>query len=102
MQRDNAPQLAERAGAELRHLLLAVPGVVGVRGLGLLLGVQLDPRLDAKVVAADLLAAGLIVNPVTADTLRLAPPLIVGEDDLARAVDLLAGVLATRLAEVGA
>lgn len=101
MERDNAPQLAERAGASLRRGLSVVPGVVGVRGLGLLLGAQLDPRLDAKVVAADLLAAGLIVNPVTPDTLRLAPPLVVSEDEIARAIDVLTGVLATHLAAVG-
>lgn len=102
MQRDNAPQMAERAGAELRRLLVATPGVVSVRGLGLLLGAQLDPRLEARAVAADLLAAGLIVNPVTADTLRFAPPLVVTDDEISRAVDILAGVLATRLAGVDA
>ena len=94
MQRDNAPQLAEHAGAELRRLLSATPGIVGVRGLGLLLGAQLEPGLDARTVAADALAAGLIVNAVTADTLRFAPPLVVTDDDIVRAVDILAGVLA--------
>lgn len=102
MERDNAPQLAERAGAELRHLLVTVPGVVEVRGMGLLLGARLADGLDAKAVASDALAAGLIVNPVTADTLRFAPPLIVSSDEIVRAVDILSGVLEAHLREVGA
>ncbi len=102
MERDNAPQLAERAGAELRHLLVTIPGVVEVRGMGLLLGARLADGLDAKAVASDALAAGLIVNPVTADTLRFAPPLIVSSDEIMRAVDILSGVLEAHLREVGA
>jgi len=101
MERDNAPQMAERSGAHLRHRLEGLPGVVSVRGLGLLLGAQLAPGLESKVVAADALAAGLIVNAVTPDTLRLAPPLIVSEAEIDAAVDILGTVLAARLSETG-
>jgi acetylornithine/N-succinyldiaminopimelate aminotransferase len=99
LERVNAPQLAERAGAQLRHLLETIDGVVEVRGLGLLLAAQLAEGIDAKSVAADLLQNGLIVNAVSPTALRFAPPLIVSETEIAQAVDLLAAVLADHLSK---
>ena len=99
LERVNAPQLAERAGAEFRHLLETVEGVVQVRGLGLLLAAELAVGLDAKAVAADLLRGGLIVNAVSPTALRFAPPLIVSETEIAQAVDLVSAVLADHLSK---
>ena len=93
MIRIDAPALAERAGQRLASALAATPGVAGVRGLGLLLAVELEPPLDAKVVAGDLLAAGLVVNAVTATALRLAPPLNVSDDHLDEAVAIIGRAL---------
>ena len=94
LERVNAPQLAERAGAEFRHLLETIEGVIQVRGLGLLLAAELAVGIDAKAVASDLLQRGLIVNAVSPTSLRFAPPLIVSESEIAQAVDLLSAVLA--------
>jgi acetylornithine/succinyldiaminopimelate/putrescine aminotransferase len=89
MIRIDAPALAERAGHRLATALRATPGVANVRGLGLLLAVELESPLDAKVVANDLLAAGLVVNAVTATALRLAPPLNVSDDHIDEAVAII-------------
>jgi len=97
LERINAPQLAEQAGAQLRHSLEKIDGVVEVRGLGLLLAAQLAEGIDAKAVAGDLLSRGLIVNAVSPTALRFAPPLIVSESEIAQAVELLSSVLATHL-----
>ena len=99
LERVNAPQLAERAGAEFRHLLETIEGVIQVRGLGLLLAAELAVGIDAKAVASDLLQRGLIVNAVTPTSLRFAPPLIVSESEIAQAVDLLSAVLADHLSK---
>ncbi|GAA1649827.1 acetylornithine transaminase [Georgenia ruanii] len=56
--------------AGLGHARLA-----GVRGEGLLIAAELTEPVAAQVAAA-LLDAGFIVNPVRADALRLAPPLV--------------------------
>ena len=95
LERINAPQLAEQAGAQLRHSLEIIDGVVEVRGLGLLLAAELAEGIDSKAVAADLLNRGLIVNAVSQTALRFAPPLIVSESEIEQAVDLLSAVLAT-------
>ena len=102
MERENVPQLAEHAGSRLRHQLEAVPGVVEVRGLGLLLAAELDDGIDARAVAADALDAGLIVNAVTPTALRLAPPLLVSDDEIDEAVALLTGLIAARTGEAAA
>jgi acetylornithine/succinyldiaminopimelate/putrescine aminotransferase len=93
MRRLDAPRLARERGAELRDRLAALPGVVEVRGMGLLLAAELAPRIDAKAVYTDLLAAGLVVNAVTASALRLAPPLTVSSAEIDEAVSLIGRVL---------
>lgn len=100
LERMNAPQVAEHAGAKLRDQLAAVPGVVGVRGLGLLLAAELAPGIDAKVVGAEALRAGLIVNAVSPTSLRFAPPLIVSQSEISEAVGILRDVLAAHLGGV--
>lgn len=94
MRRLDAPRLARERGAELRTRLEQLDGVVGVRGLGLLLAAELEPGLDAKAVYADLLAAGLVVNAVTGTALRLAPPLTVSPAEIDEAVGMIDRVLA--------
>ena len=97
LERMHAPQMAEHAGSRLRAQLSEVPGVVGVRGLGLLLAAELAPGIDAKVVAAEALRAGLIVNAVSPTALRLAPPLIVSQSEITEAVGILRDVLASHV-----
>jgi acetylornithine/succinyldiaminopimelate/putrescine aminotransferase len=93
MQRLDVPTLAEKAGARLTSALEALPGVVSVRGLGLLIAAQLADGIDAKVVAATALERGLVINAVTPTALRLAPPLTVSDAEIDRAVALLGAVL---------
>ncbi len=73
-------------GDQLRAAITGLPGVVEVRGAGLLLGVELDsPRANAVYAAA--LDRGLIVNAPRDTTIRLAPPLIIGDDEITEFID---------------
>ena len=92
MEREDVCARARRAGARLAAGLAQLPGVVGVRGKGLLLAAQLSSAIAAEVAAAAL-ARGLLVNPVRTDTLRLAPSLLVEDDALDEALGLLEGAL---------
>jgi len=76
-------------GASLREGLLALDGVREVRGRGLMLGVGLEPGVDAAELRAELLRNGLIVNVPEPGTLRLLPPLTVEPEQIERAVDLI-------------
>ncbi len=76
-------------GAELREGLEALDGVAETRGRGLMVGVGLEPGIDAAAVGADLLQRGLVVNVPGPDTLRLLPPLVVDSAQIAKAVGLI-------------
>lgn len=94
MERIDAARLARESGSLLTARLLDLPRIDSVRGAGLLLGARLESGLDARDVAAAALERGLIVNAVTADTLRFAPPLVVSSSEIDEAVAVLAEVLA--------
>ncbi len=77
-------------GAALRQSLLAIDGVVAVRGRGLMLGVALEDGLDAARLGGELLERGLIVSVPEPGTLRLLPPLTVDSAQIERAAGLIA------------
>lgn len=90
MQAEDVPTRAEKAGARLTSALEALPGITGVRGLGLLLAAEVEA---AKDVATRCLDAGLVVNAVTDTALRLAPSLLVTDAEIDEAVAVLEGAL---------
>ncbi|MDQ6927783.1 MAG: acetylornithine transaminase [Actinomycetota bacterium] len=92
MEAENVPARAERAGARLQAGLEALPSVSEVRGKGLLLAAELGDRPSAPVAAAAL-GDGLLVNPVTPTALRMAPSLLVTDDEIDEAVTVLARIL---------
>jgi acetylornithine/N-succinyldiaminopimelate aminotransferase len=73
---------------------LGHPLVAGIRGRGLLLAIELNEPIAAPAAAAAL-DAGFIVNPVAADALRLAPPLVLTVQQADDFVDALPSILAT-------
>ncbi|MCM3656833.1 acetylornithine transaminase [Agromyces mediolanus] len=74
---------AARRGIELRERVLGLgsPLVSGVRGRGLLVGVGLAEPV-AQAVVAEAMREGLIVNAANDHTLRIAPPLTIGDAEL--------------------
>ena len=78
-------------GARLLDGLRVLPHVVGVRGTGLLVGAELDQPAQPFVDAA--LDAGLVCLTSGANVLRLAPPLVVEEAEIDRALETLREVL---------
>ncbi len=70
------------------------PFVKEVRGMGLLLAVEFTQDISATVVSR-CNQAGLLLNPVKPNTIRLMPPLILTRRDVARAVAILKGVFDT-------
>ena len=89
----DAPGLAASKGAELTEAMMELPQVSGVRGLGLLLAVELS-GVNAQTAAAKCLEEGLVVNGVTPSAIRLAPALTITSEHIAEAVALLGPILA--------
>lgn len=95
---DGLPGRALELGAEalkrLKNDLHEVSLISDIRGLGLLLGVELDQSIaDANSLAEkimyDCLAGGLSFKISMGNVLTLAPPLNIGQGDLDRALQIL-------------
>jgi acetylornithine aminotransferase len=88
---DNATRVGDAMRAGLVTALAGIKGVVAVRGIGLILGIELD-RPCAELVGRAL-EAGLLIN-VTADkVVRLLPPLIISLDEARQVVDTLSTLI---------
>lgn len=83
----------QRRSAELGARVLtafhgaALPTVTAVRGHGLWVGLDLAEGIDAHAICARLLERGLLLKEAQDRTLRIAPPLTIGEADLDWAVE---------------
>lgn len=83
----NAEKVGAHLQASLRQALLGIPGVVDVRGRGLMLGIELDKPCGELVQQA--LEAGLLMNVTRDRVIRLLPPLIMNMTE----ADLLVAAL---------
>ncbi len=95
-------RLAERAGAageKLRGTLARLVGdqIVAVRGIGLLAGIEFADATIARQFTAETIARGVIVNwTLNADrVVRLAPPLVVSDEELDVGIRAMTGALET-------
>ncbi|MCB9556548.1 MAG: ornithine--oxo-acid transaminase [Deltaproteobacteria bacterium] len=93
-------QLTERAAANGRFLLeqaraIESPHVADVRGLGLLIGIDLKPSAGgARRFCEALMHDGLLCKETHETVIRLAPPLIASKTDLEFALSRLRRALA--------
>ncbi|MFZ5724073.1 MAG: aspartate aminotransferase family protein [Pseudomonadota bacterium] len=91
------PALSKRLLDGFRTQLADVPGVVQIRGLGLMIGIELERPCGDLVARAR--NAGLLIN-VTADkTIRLLPPLVLTDADADLLVAKLSALVGEFLAE---
>jgi acetylornithine/LysW-gamma-L-lysine aminotransferase len=90
---DGLPERAARLGAlVLERLRTAPPPVVReVRGLGLMIGIELRQRVTPVLKA--LMARGVWALPAGDHVLRLLPPLVIGEDELLQGTDVVLEIL---------
>jgi acetylornithine/N-succinyldiaminopimelate aminotransferase len=93
---ENAAKVGAHLVSELTRTLKDEPGLVEIRGHGLMLGIELNrPCGDLLGQAAD---AGLLLS-VTADrVIRLVPPLIITIDEASQIVAILAPLIKKFLA----
>lgn len=92
---ERLPERAARMGdyllAHLRELAARFPAVRAVRGMGLLVALELDRPAGPLVAACR--EQGLLVLTAGEQVLRMTPPLIVDEAAVDRAAEVLEGVL---------
>ena len=97
---DNATRVGDAIRAGLAEALAGVKGVVAVRGMGLMLGIELDRPCTELTQRA--LEAGLLIN-VTADKIvRLLPPLVINQDEAQQLVEMLSALIRDFLSQPAA
>lgn len=91
---ERAARLGEVLHGRLREMV--GDGVVTVRGRGLWAGVDIDPSLaTGREVSEALMERGVLAKDTHGSTIRLAPPIVISEEDLLWAVDRLAEAIAS-------
>jgi len=80
--------VGERVASQLRAEL---PAGAIVRGRGLMIGIEW-PHPVAREVASVALERGVLVNDATPGVTRLTPPLVISDDEIEAAVEVLVGV----------
>ncbi len=89
----HAAEVGKYLVEQLEGLARTHPTITEVRGLGLMLAVEL--RTEAAPIVDAARERGLLINAVKPTTLRLVPPLIVTRADVDEAVRILDAALAT-------
>jgi putrescine aminotransferase len=95
IEREGLLDRASETGARMLERLQPaadVAGVADVRGVGLMLGVELEEGLDAGPVAARALERGVVVR-ASGQKIVLSPPLVIEPDQADRVVDTLLDAL---------
>ena len=90
----------ERLLTKLHSLQDRYSGIRDVRGKGLLCAIEFDADV-AERVTLGCLDAGLLVNQLKPNVIRLAPPLIVSEEEIDRAVEIIGNVLDRKITPKG-
>ena len=99
----NSAKIGEFMRVRLERLMDRHPAIGDVRGLGLMLGIEIVKDRKTKEKAPELRDAiiyecfrrGLLVLAAGPSTIRLSPPLMVDEEQAQFAVDTLSEVIAT-------
>ena len=93
---EHLPERAAAMGAYLLERLrgLSSPAVADVRGKGLLVGVELDPkRVGARQFVEALLRHGVLSKDTHGTVARFAPPLVIGREEIDWAVERIRDAL---------
>lgn len=84
---DNAKNMGEYLKKKLIGLKKEFPFIKEVRGMGLMLGVELS--VDGKKIFNECVKRGLLINCTQGNILRIMPPLIVKKSDINKAVSII-------------
>ena len=94
---ENATKVGDAIRNGLAAALAGLPGVVEVRGMGMMIGAELDRPCGEIVKTA--LARGLVVNVTADNVIRLLPPLVMNEVEGRQVVERLAPIVREFLAQ---
>ncbi len=87
---ENVVKMSTYLMGELRKLAKKYPEIIrNVRGMGLLIGIVLPEKMEARDVVKKALEKNLVIGRAGNNVLRLAPPLIVRKQTIDRVIERL-------------
>ena len=84
-------QKADYLQKSLQESLLALPNVKEIRGLGFMIGIEVN--MQVPEILKDLRSNGLIVLSAGENVVRLLPPLTVTNEEMSKGIEILTSVL---------
>jgi acetylornithine/N-succinyldiaminopimelate aminotransferase len=91
MEEEKIPEKAANRGFWLKQLLEdqigEQPGLVEIRGLGLMIGVEFT--FEAKPLVMEMMKRGVLANATAGNILRLVPPLIITHEEIETIVNVV-------------
>ena len=87
----NSKEMGIYLSNQIRDLNLEI--IKDVRGKGLWIGVELDPKVSAKKVCLALMDEGILAKETHATVIRFAPPLIITKEEIDWAMERIKKVL---------
>lgn len=101
IERDNllerATQLGKRITDQLNQTAQSLPAIAEVRGAGLFIGIELNPEGawfdDASDIVDKCMDQGLLIGSAQQNVLRLAPPLVVTDEQIDQGLQTLTNII---------
>lgn len=97
---EKLPENAMKMGTLLSHALVELkkdaPWIVDTRGKGLLHAIEIDDSPEGNAaweLCIQMAKQGLLAKPTRGNIIRLAPPLIINEQELAESIDIIKQVM---------
>jgi len=95
---DHVREMGSYFKQQLENLRKKHESIVDVRGMGLMLGLELDSAELAKRAAGEMMAQRIIINRTSETVLRFLPPYVIERAHVDQATTVLDGILATAMA----
>lgn len=89
----NVNELTPYLESKLDDVVASCDKALSHRGKGFMQGIVLDESVKAGDVVKECLSRGLVVLSAGGNVLRLLPPLVIGRDDVDKAIDIIMDVL---------
>ncbi|MBM5782292.1 MAG: aspartate aminotransferase family protein [Pelagibacterales bacterium] len=85
---DNLRKNAEELKYELEKLKIEFPSLIDeIRGVGLMLGVKINSKIENAEIVKNLIENGLLTIPAGENVIRILPPLIINSQHIKEACD---------------
>ncbi|SCV63707.1 Succinylornithine transaminase/acetylornithine aminotransferase [Anaplasma phagocytophilum] len=78
---------------QLSQMATRFPIIKNVRGIGLLIGVEINDTVSVHSMAEQLISHGILIAPASGNVLRMVPPLIVSRQEIDEFLQIFEGFL---------